>query len=146
MKFLMPIRQGGSLGADTFLRSHKVLLKWKRILWWNSLKTLKSCSVGWELDREILKMAFTAACKGKACGFWRLLMCPWWIEEISFVWKWQNVAFWNHFSVLMTYRGNQGRISCTRERTNSSAWPLCFFNTTGFVSVHVLLVITISDL
>lgn len=32
MKFLMPVRQEESLGANTFLRSHKVLLKWKRIL------------------------------------------------------------------------------------------------------------------
>lgn len=93
-----------------------------------------------------IKNAICCSSKGKTCGFWRLLLCPWRIEQISLVWKWQNLTFWTVSSVQMTYRENQGTISCTRERTISSAWPLCFFNTTGFVSVHVLLVITISDL
>lgn len=134
MKFLIPIRQEGSLGADTFPRGHKLILKCKRILWWNILKTLKSCSVGQEIDREILKMTSAAASKGKTCGFWRLLMCPWWIEEISLVWKWQNVAFWSIYPLCWWLRRRiKARITCTRERTISSAWLLCFFNTTGFV-------------
>lgn len=41
-----------------------------------------------------IKNAICCSSKGKTCGFWRLLLCPWRIEQISLVWKWQNLTFW----------------------------------------------------
>lgn len=68
--------------AGIFVESHKMFLIWKRLLWWKTIKALKSCSVGQELDREIIKMV--SASEGekiplvllKAASLLALSWCP----------------------------------------------------------------------